>query len=318
MSHQDDVIMLPLPLSPWKLCLSLFQGKHIPHELWNSKKFRHKFLARSLLMPFTTHKLLKLLTGHPSYEKLLLAQPRLPCRLHRPYLTSILSRQDGLEAILYHYTVMQTVVTPDVFNRHLDNSLCIAEFETKYAESFRLNFVSTHKLDREGESSLILSDGAGDLLCSVTFTLIECDGVRGMMVGGLQGPNGESAQERIQRATKNLHGMFPKRLVFEFLLSIAQRFKVKTVLAVSNRTHVYQSLRYRNRKKHMHADYDEFWETSGGYPSFDDYYLLPTSTHRKALEDIPSKKRSEYRKRYQLLDDISAQIDRQLSSNRCI
>ncbi|MCZ7176317.1 VirK/YbjX family protein, partial [Salmonella enterica] len=40
----------------------------------------------------------------------------------------------------------------------------------------------------------------------------------------------------------------------------------------------------------------------------DDYYHLPRQIPHRSLEEIASKRRSEYRRRYQLLDSLEAQI----------
>lgn len=302
-----------LPATPWKLCLSLFQGKYTPHELWRVKKFRNKFMLRSLVMPFSTHKVLRFITTHPSYEKILHAQPRLPCRLHRPYLTNRLSRHDGAEAIIYHYNMMHKTLGTDAFNQHLDNHFHVAEFEVKSGDIYTLSFISVHRLDREGEASLILSDSDGELLCEITFTLCERAGKRSLIIGGIQGPNSEDSQQKVHAATKNLHGIFPKKLVYEALIMMTTIFNVESMAAVSNETHVYQSLRYHNRQKAMHADYNSFWEMMGGILNAEGYYELTCESRRKTIESIASKKRAEYRRRYDLLDDIAMKIHKALN-----
>lgn len=301
-----------LPATPWKLCLSLFQGKYTPHELWRVKKFRNKFMLRSLVMPFSTHKLLRFITAHPSYEKILHAQPRLPCRLHRPYLTNHLSRHDGAEAIIYHYTMMHKMLGTDAFNQHLDNQFHVAEFEVKSGDVYYLSFISVHRLDREGEASLILHDSEGELLCEITFTLCERAGKKSLIIGGMQGPNSENAQQKVHAATKNLYGIFPKKLVYEALIVMTKIFNVESMAAVSNETHVYQSLRYKNRQKLMHADYSSFWEMMGGVLNAEGYYELACESSRKTLESIASKKRAEYRRRYDLIDTVAMKMHKAL------
>ncbi len=58
---------------------------------------------------------------------------------------------------------------------------------------------------------------------------------------------GNSHQE-IQNATKACHGLFPKRLVMEAACLFAQRLQVEQIIAVSNETHIYRSLRYRDKE----------------------------------------------------------------------
>lgn len=315
MQYLADYKVANLPSTPWKLCLSLFQGKYTPHELWKERKFRLKFLLRSLLMPLSTHKLLKLLTEHPHYEKLLLAQPRLPCRLHRPYLSNRLSRRDGVQAITYHYQIINEVLKKSAFIQHLNNSLCLAEFHGKDNSTFHLNFVSSHKLDREGEASLVLRNGEGDMLCEMTFTICEREALRALMIGGVQGPNGENAQEKVHLATKSIYGIFPKKLVFEALVTIAKICNITSIVAVSNETHVYRSLRYHSRQKKIHASYSSFWEMMGGVLSKEGYYELQCGNTRKDIESIPSKKRAEYRRRFHLIDDMNNKINNTLISD---
>jgi len=59
-------------------------------------------------------------------------------------------------------------------------------------------------------------------------------------------------------------------------------------------------------------NYDEFWqENQGVYHA--PYWRLPLEIERKPLEDIVSKKRSMYRKRYEMLDSLANDIRQRLS-----
>lgn len=69
-----------------------------------------------------------------------------------------------------------------------------------------------------------------------------------MFIGGLQGAKWEIPHQEIQNATKACHGLFPKRLVMEAACLFAQRLQVEQIIAVSNETHIYRSLRYRDKE----------------------------------------------------------------------
>ncbi len=75
---------------------------------------------------------------------------------------------------------------------------------------------------------------------------------------------GNSTPE-IQNATKACHGLFPKRLVMEAACLFAQRLQVEQIIAVSNETHIYRSLRYRDKEGKIHADYNAFWSRLAAY-----------------------------------------------------
>ncbi|HAU8266515.1 TPA: DUF535 domain-containing protein, partial [Kluyvera intermedia] len=57
--------------------------------------------------------------------------------------------------------------------------------------------------------------------------------------------------------------------------------------------------------RHFHASYDEFWASIDGEKDNAWRWRLPLMLARKPLESIPSKKRAEYRRRFQLLDDMN-------------
>lgn len=56
------------------------------------------------------------------------------------------------------------------------------------------------------------------------------------------------------------------------------------------------------------ADYDSFWLSIGGEKQDNGNFMLPLVMPRKPMEEIASKKRSEYRRRYALLDSLIQQM----------
>lgn len=297
-----------LPESPLGLYMALSKGTVQPHKFWKSSHFRFKFFIRSLLIPVKTYKLLNLITSHSAYYELLQNQPRLPCRVHRPYLSASFSVKEKAEAIVYHYRTITGFLGDKGFRQHIKpEGICLSRFAGKDGQDFSLEFVSTYRLDKEGEASIILRNNAGKMLAEITFVLCMRGGRSALIVGGLQGPNGENTQALVQQATKSLYGLFPKRMVLESLIQIADLLSIERIFAVSNKLHVYQSVRYKDRMRHMHADYNTFWEMSGGKLEPDGFYSIPLEVIRKKLEDVPSKKRADYRRRYELADIVSAQ-----------
>ncbi|KGD72118.1 hypothetical protein HA49_15215 [Tatumella morbirosei] len=296
------------PQTPFGLYFALTKGSVQPHKFWNSRNFRFKFFIRSIFMPVKTYQILNFITKHSAYNDLLQNQPRLPCRVHRPYLSTALSVTEKAEAILYHYKEIMQLLGEDRFRQHIGpEGLCLSRFAGKDGQFFTLQLVSTYRLDKEGEASIILRNSCGQMLAEITFVLCIRNKKRSLIIGGLQGPNGENTQRLVQQATKNLYSLFPKRLVLESLVQTAELFNIKSMIAVSNQLHVYQSVRYKNRIKHMHADYNSFWEMSGGILCEDGFYSIPLNIVRKSLEDVPSKKRAEYRRRYELIDVVRSQ-----------
>ena len=80
-------------------------------------------------------------------------------------------------------------------------------------------------------------------------------------------------------------------------MTLGTAFPVEQIVAVSNDTHIYRSWRYRKKKEgKLLADYDSFWISIGGEKQDSGNFMLPLVMPRKPMEEIASKKRSEYRR----------------------
>ncbi len=94
----------------------------------------------------------------------------------------------------------------------------------------------------------------------------------------------------IKQATRACYGLFPKRLLLEFIWQLAARSQIAAIYGVSDNGHVFRALRYRLSKgRHFHASYDEFWQSIDGQPESPRRWRLPLCLERKSLESIASK-----------------------------
>ena len=127
-----------------------------------------------------------------------------------------------------------------------------------------------------------------------------------IIIGGLQGMQKNKSTEEIKKTTKNFYGIFPKRLLIEVLYLLFPNYDK---IAVGNKGHIYLSLRYKFKKnRKINADYDEFWESLGSQKEDDIFWSLPKRIARKNIEDIPSKKRSQYTNKYKILDELNDRV----------
>ncbi len=94
----------------------------------------------------------------------------------------------------------------------------------------------------------------------------------------------------------------------EAICCFAEQLNIEQILAVSNEQHIFRSPRYDDKNKVILSDYNTFWESVGGECDSNGYYHIPRTLARKSEADIASKKRAEYRRRYQLLDSIHSQL----------
>ncbi len=298
----------PDSVSSAALFIPLVSGKLRPNKLWNSQQFRLKFALRSAVFPLTTFNYLHQLARLSFLPQLLNSQGLLPAKPHRPYLRAGFSVAQRAQAILDHYQLMDKLANNQLRQLLLSpTGNLLARFTGKNEEQFAIYCCSGH-YDREGEITLLLN--YQDMtLASLSFSIIQEQQQRTLLIGGLQGPRKHISSDVIRDATKAAHGVFPKRLLMEAVFILAAQCGVQAITAVGDTTHVFRSLRYRHSKgDKFFASYSEFWLSLGGEMRGDELFTLPLSMARKDLEEIASKKRAEYRRRYALLDRLAQQV----------
>ena len=171
--------------------------------------------------------------------------------------------------------------------------------------NFGLDFFYVDR--KEGLMTLdLMLDGAR--VYHITFLLgITAGGQRCLRIGALQGS--KNGEDTIHLLTKEFFGCRTKNLMLYGIQLLAQELGLKHIYAVSNEGFFTNNHVRMDRK--LKTSLDAFWLESGGHVLPDArFYELPLTDCRKAIEDVKSKKRNLYRKRYALLDQL-AQVFRE-------
>ncbi|MCB5310451.1 VirK/YbjX family protein [Yersinia massiliensis] len=298
----------PNNINSWGLIALLFKGNPALGGSWHKLMFRLKFIARSLICPKLTFNLLGILVKQPFLSKMLREQPDLPCKLHRPYLANTFNNRQKLAVLQDHFELINECMPASLRHHYANNSpYQLTELTGKNEEKYFLYLAAIARFNKEGEITLMLTNEQQQTLAVLTFSLFHYQQQKTLFIGGLQGADNDTPHSEIHLSTKACHGLFPKRLVLEAACTLANLMGATQIIAVGNSTHIYQNWRYRAKKKDkLHADYDSFWRSLGGIQCSKGHFSLPTQIARKPIEDIASKKRAEYRRRYQLLDQLES------------
>ncbi|MGT3161885.1 VirK/YbjX family protein [Yersinia enterocolitica] len=306
MHDVNNTALIPDNINRWGLISMLFKGNQALGGSWQKSQFRLKFIARTLISPKLTFNLLGVLVKQPFLNSMLRAQPDLPCKLHRPYLANTLNNRQKLEVLQAHFQLENQCIPKLLRRNYLHHSpYKLTELTGKNEEKYSIYLGVIPKLNKEGEITLMLANEQQQTLALLTFSLTYYQNQKTLFIGGLQGADNEPPHSEIHTCTKACHGLFPKRLVLEATCCLAELMGITQIIAVGNATHVYQNWRYRAKKRDkLHADYDNFWISLGGKQCSEGHFNLPTRIARKPIEDIASKKRAEYRRRYQLLAQL--------------
>jgi Uncharacterized protein conserved in bacteria len=310
----NNITNMSQPKSKWQLFNWLCTGKLPLNELWIKSTYRFKFFFRTLFLSPITFKLLDKLRLYPLLGYYLSCQTNLPCKLQRPYLASCLSQQERFEALAYHYDFLAK--HPDSMSKAFYNpniAFVLADVKVKNDANIKIAIQARNKFAREGEISLYFYDNDSIDLATITFTIMQYQQKTTLFIAGLQGTGHHDARIRVQQATKQCYGLFPKRVALEAILVIARYFNLEQIVAVGNKTHIYNNWRYNTRQERILSDYDDFWLTIDGKQDSNGLFILPNQIYRKSLDEIASKKRSEYRNRYALLDQLENSITENLA-----
>ena len=304
---RSPLLMPPAPPSAWSLLLDLCSGAFSHRDGFGEAKHRIKFALRSLLTLPQTLAWLDTFRTHPLLFDYLRQHPRVAKKPHRPYLHKTSRLAERLETLKTHYQFeCYRFPCHCVTTLLRGHDLPLASLDGRDGTRFSVLLTHNHPCDKEGELSLQLRDAQGRTLVYLTFAADHAPDGYVFFVGGLQGPRrDEGDAASVRRATRALHGLFPKRVALEALTMLARGLHVRHIVAAGKRAHVYNAWRYRRR---FAADHDSFFEALGGVRGADDHYRLPLRIARKPETAIASKKRAEYQRRHAMLDAMHAQI----------
>ena len=159
---------------------------------------------------------------------------------------------------------------------------------------------------KEGLLSVMM-DVDGVHLYQIIFWIEQRDGQTTLVIGAMQGPNTEDAQDFVREMTKRAHRFRTKNLILYMTQAAARALGVQRILAVSNAGYYANNHIRRDRK--LKTDFGAFWEEAGGWQTADRrFYELPLTLPRKTMEEVPTRKRAVYRRRFAFLDEVDVQI----------
>lgn len=276
----------------------------------NTVKKKLKFIGRTILTYRYSNKITEFILGHEYLKNEIYKYPILVSKIHRPYLHKDLETIKKAHSVIESYQFIDNYFSKDIREiLYLDGKYLLSNILGKDGQNFKLYLCLYPFFDKEGEINLKLEDENNEVVGTVTFGILEND----IFIGGVQGARRDLNQDYIKNITKELYGLFPKRILLEALYGIISALDLNIkILATGNEMHVYKSKRYI-KKRVINSSYDEFWASINGIKNNENIWILPEKLERKNIEEIPSKKRSQTLKKYQLLTNIYLDISQKFN-----
>ena len=241
-------------------------------------------------------------------EKLVQYRPDILGALIWPYQCASWKVQERLTRVLSHYAEIDRIGAPLVFR--VEDKLVLQDLDTLH-EGMRIVMDQPQWFLREG--GLTLNIFLGNFRCmSLAFSFFRTpEGRLQVFIGGVQGRNAEDALEIYRTLTKAMSGQRPRDLLLEYLRFLCAHYDVQDLFAVTD-DHRHHRHPYFGQTE-FPMNYDEIWLDRGGVREGSDHFRLPLQAPRRPISEIKPNKRSLYRRRYALLDDLRASFGASLS-----
>jgi len=160
-------------------------------------------------------------------------------------------------------------------------------------------------LAREGHLTLSLFKGDFRAF-TIAFSLFNWPETE-LFIGGIQGRNDDRILNLYRDLTKEFHGVRPRDLMLEMLRLFARGIGVQHVHAVADGYKISRHA-YFGKKGTLGLNYDEVWLERAGTRIAETHFELPLAGTRRDLNEVAAKKRSMYRRRYEMFDELEASL----------
>ena len=289
----------------WRIARQLHKGGSV--RAWCK---RVKFCLRGLAFPSATTEWFNVLET-PALTAVVRRRPELFQKPQRPFLASTFRTEQRLEALTQHYQFILSHFPPAWLREiHAYPGKCLGVLAGPDGGHYELRLLSSWT-EREGELSLALrSRESGATLFSLTFAMVRWEAGQGdILIGGIQGNRKANDKDLIISLTRQWHGLRPRALLLFALHQLAAGWNATRVRAVSDATHVYRRWK---KGKPLAFCHDDWWLEVGGHRAEDGLFDLPERFAPRDLATVKGNKRSMYRQRYEMLEDLGRQISASL------
>lgn len=274
-----------------------------------------EFLSLSMLYYFASKKVFNFFE-QSDFLQIAANNPMINRKILHRYLHCGMSATKKAKAIIDHYTFINAHFTSEAIEAmYCGGSISLLEL-TIGSELYTLEMGYSDLFYREGELAFILMDSNKQRIYSIAFSFLKDTNKNYIFIGGIQGPEQTftSSLEIIKTMTKEMHGLRPRDFMIFILKTIAKSLKIEKIVAVATDNHISKCHRVLfKRFNTFQANYNEYFEENGGIRE-GCFFVLSSDQKRKNIDSIESKKRSLYKKRYAMMDNLCHIVDTKLES----
>ena len=288
-------------------------------RIYNLENIReaHRFVVFVTRCTFNAGKMRRIIKFFNSSELLSKVAETFPFVYEQPTRAFFYNRStfdERIRLIEEHMVFLQSNLNPQVVESlYSNNPLKLWQMELdEDFKSMELVMSIESGQRKEGLLSLLLRLDNGKPLYQIIFWIAKDNaGDWAMWIGALQGPNMDDAKEVVKKITKQCHAYRTKNLILYAAQAVTRNLNLKKIYAVTNEGY-YANNHVRIDRK-LKTSFSDFWIEAGGSHTDDERFdILPLTEARKSAEEIPTRKRAVYRRRFALLDEIDSTIEEKI------
>lgn len=216
---------------------------------------------------------------------------------------------ERLNLIKEHLSFLEIKFTQEALRRIYLGEGIVLWSDNYREEALSLELLFHDNQIREGLMGIALKLGKRRIYQIVFWVALNKSGEMVLKIGALQGSLG--GIDILRDLTKHFYGYRPKNLILHALRTVTGQLALGRIYAVSN--HGFYANNHIRLDRKLKTSLDEFWQEAGGKSCSDPrFFELPITEPRKSLDEVESKKRNLYRKRFAAIDAIDATIKRSL------
>ena len=274
-------------------------------KISNSRE-RWKIKLGKLIFPKQTLRWIRYVHKHSYLMSTVSDFPKLLTKIYRPYVDRSYDCKGRVDHLIQHYELAEKLNLDNLISKAIDQALIIFDSQTKNGQVFQILFKAITDGHREGEIEFQLN-WDGKIIYTLTCSFVQLDVGLALKIAKIQGSSLDSAKDLIKDLTKASYGARPQTLLLEAAKNFAFVIGCKAIVLVGNNNRVALN---PLRRRRISADYDGVWVEHGAMPlSNGDFQITKLEDdYLNALSEVASHKRSMYRNRYKLFEDINSQI----------
>lgn len=284
-------------------------GKQI-YDTSNPREFHRLivFLGRSLIHYPAMKKLWLFFQKDEQRRKILEKNPFPMEQVTRAFFYAGSTIAEREKLIMAHYTALEEKLRPEWFDKLTRQYAAYTIWQSVDEDiDWKAQLFVEPGQRKEGLMAVVMRLNNQHLYQIMFWLAPDKNEELSLWIGAMQGPNMEDAKDIIKDITKRSHRYRTKNLILYMAMAVARNFGCKHIYAVSNEG--YYAMNHVRRDRKLKTDFGAFWEEPGGHPTEDSrFYEVPLVEPRKTMEEVPTRKRAVYRKRFAFQDDVDAQI----------